>query len=214
MASSAPIRTIFINVLTAADYGNHYCPMRLFQIAVFTLAFLPVRNSDAVAVESIAAKAGAEVQRAIPGSKLEVSGNTALISRDTTRANNIDFKDGHVVAYKPERVDIPKRNGVMFIIRFLAGEPKVYGRAKNPQFDYYHADRHGYYAKSSTFRRFRAANVTMIVDVLFNDFTNQKSIAAGIYRPGAFRRWRLEGLAYSPAWRFAVGFASLISWAG
>jgi hypothetical protein len=132
-------------------------------------------------LQVLTVKAAAEIQRALPGSKLEVSDTTALVSRDTIRAPNVDLNprrgiSGVGLSYGSGQVEVPKPNGVMFIIRFSSGAPNVKGRRKSPELDFYRAERHIFFAKISTFMRFSARNVTVLVDVLFSRDTDRAQL--------------------------------------
>src|SRR5207302_7953178 len=125
---------------------------------------------------TITLPAAAEVQRALPGSKIATSGTLAVISRDTTLAPDVYLQDGHMLSHSPHRVNVPKPNGVMFVIHFFPGQPRVSGRSKGPQFNPRFAEHQFFYAKTSTYQRFLGSDATMVVDVLFGADSDQAQL--------------------------------------
>jgi len=142
------------------------------------LLIIPVGLAPAAppSLETITVQAAVEVQRALPGSKIATSGALAVISRDTILAPDIYLEAGHMLSHSPHRVNVPKANGVMFVIHFFPGQPGVSGRHKGPQFNPRFADHQFFYAKTSTYQRFLGSDATMVVDVLFGADSDQAQL--------------------------------------
>jgi hypothetical protein len=128
----------------------------------------------------LAAKAAAATARALPGSKTELNGTTALVSRNVKRAPNIDFTRSRTVWRGRGYVEVPRIDGVMFVIRLLAGGPSINPSVRQglqqPEFDPRRATRHMFFFKTTTIMHFDMSAVTVIIDVLFGAETNQREL--------------------------------------